>query len=270
MLSTRGYDLTIVQRELISTLPSFESYIRGPVIADVDDAIWLQRGGVAARHLAKASNHIVAGNSHIAAFFEALDRPVSIIPTGVEIQRFIPARIRSSQRIIGWSGTSGGYSFFTPIQAALGDLLRRNPGWTLRFISDRPPNFPALPPGQVEFQAWSAEMEAGATADMDIGLMPIDASPWSLGKCSYKMLLYMACGVPVVCSRVGMNREVLALADVGLGVDSAEDWVQALQALMYDDERRLTMGRAGRAVVEQHFSLAVVMSKWQKVLQQFQ
>ena len=57
--------------------------------------------------------------------------------------------------------------------------------------------------------------------------MPLQSCPWSLGKCGYKMLLYMACGVPVVVSALGMNREVLARGKVGLGAESLSDWAGA-------------------------------------------
>jgi len=267
--ATRDYDLTIVQRELISTLPSFERRIGRPAIADIDDAIWLFRCGSAARHLASAVDHIVAGNTHIADYFAAFDRPVTVIPTGVDTQRFRPATQRSSQRIIGWSGTSGGYAFFTPIEAALAELLQRHPDWKLRFISDQPPRLPLLPSAQIEYQPWSAATEAAATADFDIGLMPLSDDPWSRGKCSYKMLLYMACGIPAVVSPVGMNREVLALGDLGLAASSPSDWIQALETLMLDEPRRHAMGAAGRAAVERHFSLDVVTRRWLGVLRRY-
>ncbi|KQW42137.1 hypothetical protein ASD88_24100 [Pelomonas sp. Root662] len=164
--------------------------------------------------------------------------------------------------MIGWSGTSGGYRYFAPLQDALAALLRRHPDWRLRFISDRPPTLERLPAAQVEYHAWSQDTEAALTADMDIGIMPLDDSPWSLGKCSYKMLLYMACGIPVVVSDLGMNRDILGMREVGLGVRSPDDWVEALDALMGDEPCRQRMGREGRKLAVERFSLAVAASQW--------
>ncbi len=264
---SRRYDTSIVQRELISTLPSLESWAGRPMVADIDDAIWLNRGGHAASHLAKAADHIVVGNDYLAEHFARYGKPVSIIATAVDVQRFRPVpRKAGTPPVIGWSGTWGGYAYFEPLQDALAALLRRHPDWRLRFVSDRPPTLERLPPAQVEYRPWSPDTEAALTADMDIGLMPLDDTLWSLGKCSYKMLLYMACGVPVVATELGMNRDVLAMREVGLGVRSQQDWVDALERLIGDDALRQRMGRQGRDLVVERFSLETIAQQWRQVL----
>jgi glycosyltransferase involved in cell wall biosynthesis len=53
----------------------------------------------------------------------------------------------------------------------------------------------------------------------------------------------------------GMNREVLALGEVGLSACCEREWIDALIALLDDVDLRRRMGAAGRAVVEAHFSL---------------
>lgn len=265
------FDVAIIQRELISTIPSFEGFLRSPIIADIDDAIWLYRRGYAAHHLARRSDHIVVGNQHLADYFSQFGRNITIIPTGVDTHRFIPLADpkNRSYGVIGWSGTWGGYNYFKPLLNNLAQILRRNPDWKLRFISDRAPNFPLLPEKQVEFYPWSPSAETLLTADMDIGLMPLDDSLWSLGKCSYKMLLYMACGIPVIASDIGMNHDILRMDNVGLGVRTPDDWQAALETLIMNPELRLRMGRSGRQLVEQRFSLDVVSSQWMNVLANF-
>jgi glycosyltransferase involved in cell wall biosynthesis len=90
---------------------------------------------------------------------------------------------------------------------------------------------------------------------MSIGLMPLADTDWCNGKCSYKMLCYMAAGLPVVVTAAGMNREVLALGEVGLSAASEREWVDALTALLDHPNLRRNMGAAGRTVVEERFSL---------------
>lgn len=266
VVNARDAAVSILQREFISTLPSIESLARGARVLDVDDAIWLLRRGIAAGHLARLSDHIVCGNQFLADYFGRYGKPLTIIPTAVDTTQFRPlARAAAARKVIGWSGTSGGYAYFAGIEGQLARLLQRHPDWILRIVSDRPPPFTQIAPHQLEFIRWSPHVEASSIQCMDIGLMPLDDTPWSRGKCSYKMLLYMACAVPVVVSAVGMNSELLAMAPVGLGVVDT-GWSAALEALMHDPVAAAAMGQAGRTLVEQRFSLDIAGARWRQVV----
>jgi glycosyltransferase involved in cell wall biosynthesis len=117
------------------------------------------------------------------------------------------------------------------------------------------PGFRQLDGSRLEYIPWSPENEVTTIQEMSVGLMPIDDSLWSRGKCSYKMLLYMACGVPVVVSPFGMNREVLALGKPGFGAIDDRSWSECLSWLLDNPENARQMGVAGRRIVEEHFSL---------------
>ena len=95
-------------------------------------------------------------------------------------------------------------------------MLAEVPQSRLRIVSNAPVALPALPADRVEFVQWSEANELPDIQAMDIGIMPLEDSPWARGKCSFKMLQYMACGLPVVVSPVGMNAEVLAMEPVVL------------------------------------------------------
>ena len=125
----------------------------------------------------------------------------------------------------------------------------------LLIVADRPPQFKSLPASRVLFERWTPSRELAAFAHMSIGLMPLADNAWCNGKCSYKMLCYMAAGLPVVVTAAGMNREVLGLGEVGLSAGCEQEWVDAFATLLEDADLRRRMGDAGRAVVEQHFSL---------------
>jgi glycosyltransferase involved in cell wall biosynthesis len=107
----------------------------------------------------------------------------------------------------------------------------------------------------VEFLRWSPRAEQDAFARISIGLMPLADNDWCNGKCSYKMLCYMAAALPVVVTPAGMNREVLALGQAGFGATTTTQWVDALTALLENEPLRRRLGAEGRSVIEEHFSL---------------
>lgn len=258
VVESRGADVVLLQRELVSTLASLEPLAGHPRVLDVDDAIWLHRGGAAARALARGCDAVVCGNAFLAEWFSRHNARVSVVPTGVDTTRFAPrarARADDPAPVLGWSGTAAGFPHLYAIEGALARVLARHPRATLRVLADRAPAFAALPAERVTFVRWSPEAELAALQSMTVGLMPLPDDDWARGKCSYKMLLYMACGLPVVVSPVGMNAEVLALGDVGHGARDDAEWVDALDALLADPAAAARLGAAGRRVVERHFAL---------------
>jgi glycosyltransferase involved in cell wall biosynthesis len=156
---------------------------------------------------------------------------------------------------LGWTGTSGNFPFLYSIEGALLRVFEHCSRAKLLIVSDRPPQFKRLPESRVEFELWTPRTELDAFARMSIGLMPLADTTWCNGKCSYKMLCYMAAGLPVVVTPAGMNVEVLAMGEVGLSAGCEQQWVDALTALLSDADMRQRMGAAGRVVVEDCFSL---------------
>ena len=125
----------------------------------------------------------------------------------------------------------------------------------LLVVCDQPPQFQALSASRFEFQKWTPETEVAALQRMDVGIMPLDDNEWVRAKCAMKMLCYMSVGLPVVASPLGVTAEILARGPVGLAARRVDEWVDALAALYWDREECIAMGRAGRGVVEVHYSV---------------
>ena len=256
-LDSHRRDVTLLQREMLSGHVTLEGLTRSPRVLDVDDAIWLVRDGSAAERLARMCDLVICGNSFLADGFARWNRNIEILPTAVDVSRFQPSAApkAGTKRVIGWSGGSAASHEIEGIEPALAAVLARHPDATLLIFAPTLPRLRQIPPGRLEFVKWSAEIEPATFQRMDIGLMPLPDTLWSRGKCSYKMLLYMACGIPVVVSPVGMNNDVLALGEVGSAARTVDEWTDALDSLISrpDDARR--KGQCGREVVVQHFGV---------------
>jgi glycosyltransferase involved in cell wall biosynthesis len=168
--------------------------------------------------------------------------------------------------VIGWLGLSSGFGYLYAIEPALREVLRNHPEARLRVVSSSPPKLQTLPVEQVEFVFFTRQHEAADIQGMTIGIMPLDDSVASRGKCSFKMLQYMACGLPAVVSPVGMNAEVLRQGEVGLGARNLREWVDGLEILLRDPDLCARMGKTGRMVVEQDYSLEVLAPRLAKIL----
>lgn len=87
--------------------------------------------------------------------------------------------------------------------------------------------------------------------------MPLTDTPWSRGKCGYKLIQYMAFGIPVIASPVGVNAEIVEHGVNGFLASSDAEWVEALQTLLQDPDLRARMAETGRRRVERDYSLQV-------------
>ena len=87
--------------------------------------------------------------------------------------------------------------------------------------------------------------------------MPLPDGPWEKGKCGYKLIQYMACGIPVIASPVGVNFDIVGMSQCGLLADNVAEWETTLAQLLESSALRQQLGRAGRQAVEDKYSLQV-------------
>jgi glycosyltransferase involved in cell wall biosynthesis len=238
-------------------------------IFDFDDAIFERRWGAGAkfRSLVALADRVAAGSRYLAAAAAAPDKTV-IVPTAIDMDRFVarPARAaRGREVVVGWTGLSGNYPQLAHRAGPIARALERT-GARFVAISDRPPprSLSAL---QAEFVPWRPETEVEDLQRLDVGVMPLPDGPYERGKCAFKLLQYMALGRPGVASPIGANNEVVTDGVDGFLPASDEAWQDALVALIEDPSLRGAMGGRARARVEKEYSLAVVVDRYQSLIE---
>jgi glycosyltransferase involved in cell wall biosynthesis len=190
---------------------------------------------------------VICGNQFIANWFSKWNPNVRLIATAVDTQLYIPAsRAPREDCVVGWIGTSPGFPYLKWLEDVFLQIVHEHPTATIRIVSSEMPRLESLPPGRLEFRSWSQETELVDIQDFDIGIMPLFDTELARGKCGFKMLQYMSCGIPVIASPVGVNRDILNRADFGIAALSKADWTEALQVLIRDPAKRAEMGRLGR------------------------
>jgi glycosyltransferase involved in cell wall biosynthesis len=265
LIGSLSADLVWLNRELLPGRYTLERFLCRPFVLDVDDAVWLGRpdGAETMARLGRDAVAIFAGNSYIADWFSSYSRSIHIVPTAIDTDRFKP-RVGDSRGdrpfTLGWTGSRGNFKYLYDIEAPLDEFLRKFDA-RLLVMAESPPHFARLDASRVIFRPWSIEIEASALQSVDVGLMPLPDNEWTRGKCSFKMLQYMSTGLPVVVSPVGMNQEVLSQGQVGIGVGKESEWYAAFEWLYQNREAALRMGEHGRTLVQERYSLKVVLMR---------
>ena len=208
-------------------------------------------------------DHVVAGNEYLAAMFRERGRGVTVLPTCVD-----PAHYRAKRHepsgVVGlvWIGSRSTLPYLRERLPAIEQAALRLPGLRLITIADQSVAGAKLP---VEHIAWSAKDEAESLIRGDIGIAPTPDDRWTRGKCGFKIIQYMAAGLPVVASPVGANAEIVR-PETGILATTQQEWTDAIVKLASDVNLRRVMGRAGRERVENNYSVTRAADAWAALL----
>lgn len=277
----KQFDLIWVEKDALPWLPAVleASLIPSgtPLVLDYDDAVFHQydldpnpvlRLLLSRKHkvMMRKADLVVAGNSYIAEYaYRAGARRVEVLPTVVDLERYGLTNDRrcglyEAPPTVGWIGQRSTAEFLYPLASLFAELAEKK---LMKFRAiGIDTALLALP---MSSEPWSEQTEVKALSGLDIGIMPLCDGPFERGKCGYKLVQYMACGLPVVASPVGVNTFLVEHGVNGFLAASTEEWEWALRTLARDPLLRNRMGRAGRTRVERKYSLQVtapVLACW--------
>jgi glycosyltransferase involved in cell wall biosynthesis len=272
------YDVVFIHREIWPLRGLWlerRLLVRNPSwVFDLDDAVFLPNVSRANRALgflkdetksdwiAERARAVTAGNSHLAGWARARagkEDGVFEVPTAVDLERWNPgpdSGLAAAQRLplLGWIGSHTTVEYLEALRPVFDTLARRYPGLRLRVIGARFEHAGLA----VENVPWSLSNEVDALRGIDIGLAPLPDTPWALGKCGLKVIQYFALGKPVVASPVGVHTHLVRPGETGFLAGDVPAWVEAVSALLEDAALRHRLGSAGRALVEDHYSVVRV------------
>jgi glycosyltransferase involved in cell wall biosynthesis len=277
--------VVFLQRDLLANLDSrVEQALRlsnQRIVFDFDDAIFLAPPWAGDRErtgrlleekigrICGLASAVVVANDWLAAFARRFNPNVHVVPTCVPTAEFVPptAPPDNPRPVIGWIGTSGNLWYLRAIADALRELARRT-DFVLRVVCNlvEPDDLPDLP-GRVEFVEWRAVDEVARIQSLDVGIMPLCDDDWSRGKAGFKLLQYMACGVPVVASPIGANPVVIGPdGECGFLADTPAEWCDRLETLLRDRSLRVRLGAAGRRRAVAHFDPGVHVDRLARII----
>ena len=265
MRESRKFDLLVIEKELLPFVPSpFERWFGSevPFIIDYDDAqfhhydqhpSWMVRRllGEKIHRIMGNATAVVVGNDYLAAYARTANECVKILPTVIDLSRYdVPQEPPPYPFKIGWIGTPLTAQYLENIAAPLRAFCASHPA-TIVAIGSGPIDLGT----PVEMHPWAYENEVSQMARFHVGIMPVPDRHFERGKCGLKLIQYMGCRKPVIAAPVGVNVDLVGDRERGFLARHQSEWYDALKTLFDAPETARTMGRAGRVLVEQKYSL---------------
>lgn len=269
LFTSRRYHLLWIQQELFPWIPPVAEWQlhhhKIPFVVDYDDAIFhrydLHKNRIVRRLLGrkvdlimKYASVVIAGNSYIASrAFKAGAKTVATVPTVIDLDRYTAtSKKKNALLTIGWIGSPATFDYFKAVAPILIDIQKRLPVRVIVVGVNNTGQNGSLP---FNYYPWSEDTEVELLKSFDLGIMPLPDTPWTKGKCGYKLIQYMACGLPVVASKVGANIDIVESGKNGFLVSTPQEWVGAIERIVTDVRLRERMGEHGRRRVEQQYNL---------------
>lgn len=271
LLQIERFDVVWIEKEALPWLPEpverFFMRKAQRVVLDYDDAVFHRYDqhqypivrsvlGEKLDHLMRHAHMVTVGNDYLAERAHTAEcQNVQFLPTVIDLARYPSPvfRMRQGPLVVGWIGQPSTAGYLHEVASALMPLHESGlircvaVGARADQVRDTP----------FEAQTWNEDTEVAQISSFDIGIMPLPDNPWERGKCGYKLIQYMACGLPVIASPVGVNSQIVQAGVNGLLAETPEEWAEAVRALVMNEEMRLGFGGAGRRLVEKTYCLQV-------------
>jgi glycosyltransferase involved in cell wall biosynthesis len=216
--------------------------------------------------MVKNSDFVIAGNEFLKREVLRFNPNVEVIPTSIDVERYHLKTypVQQERVTLGWIGDHGSIHYLEkmrPIFERIGERYRQV---ELKIVCD---TFFDCNQMKVIKKNWRPEEEVADLQGFDVGLMPLVDDPWSWGKCGLKIIQYQGVGVPVVCTPVGINKDLVEDGVNGFYAMTPEEWEKKLSLLIEHSELREQMGREGRKRVLRNYTYQVCAPRLLSILE---
>jgi glycosyltransferase involved in cell wall biosynthesis len=264
-------DIVCLEYEFFPYLP-FETLLikilRIKYIVDYDDAIFHnydQHKNIVIRcllkhkikNIIKNAKVVITGSPYLTNYASYYNKNVVEIPTSIDIEKYhkdLKVNKTSKKIVIGWIGSTTTSKNLISIIPVFKKLLKNNIDFELRFIGfdkTQENKFNGLP---ITFVKWKPNTEIEEIFKFDTGIMPLEINKFNKGKCAFKLIQYMACGLPTISTPLESNIKV----DRGNGnlfASSLDDWYSGVIEIYSNKEKYMKIGLKNIETVRSHYSI---------------
>lgn len=164
-----------------------------------------------------------------------LNNKVVKIPTVVDLELYNCDRPKFDRFTVVWIGTPVTYSYIEKhaehLQAMAGKV-----DFELLIIAVKSLEERAISGVNMRFVDWSQENEIELLMRSHVGIMPLTNNVFARGKSAFKLIQYLAAGIPAIATPVGENCTVINDEVNGFLVYKIDEWVNALETLVNNKE----------------------------------
>lgn len=269
LFHAKGFDILFIQKVLLpKSVIAILKMLNTNIIFDFDDAIFLSEKYnyksndkfiKRFNYILENSKCVIASNNFLKQRVLNFNKNIFVINTPIDLFKFSPNKENRKTKendniIVGWIGSPASSEYLRDLEDIFKILTKRHNNIIFEFIGadDFYKEFENF-----RIKEWNFDSEVNDLKNFDIGIMPLRDEEWCQGKGGYKLLQYMAAGIPCVASPVGINKEIIKNGTNGFLANTPNDWLNILSLLISDTSLRQKMGQEGLRLAEKLYSYKV-------------
>lgn len=210
------------------------------------------------------ASFVITGSEYLTTYALKYNNSVIEIPTTIDEHKYINSQLISSDEfIIGWIGSSFQSKHIIDIVPAL-KRLNENYAYKLHLVGfDKifEANLQGIP---YEIIEWNDETEISEMTKFSVGIMPLDESPFSKGKCAFKLVQYMGIGLPTISTPLLSNLNIDRNSG-NLFAETHDEWYSAFEGIMLNHKKYINIGLRNKAIAMQHYTIQANVNKYLEV-----
>jgi len=227
-----------IEYELFPKIPYFiESLFlkNKKYILNFDDDVWAnyEKSKILSTkydNLVKNANGIVVANDYLLEKVKKLNLNAIKIPTVVDLDDYKAEFEKFERFSIVWIGTPVTYKYILS-HAEIFQEVAKKIDFDLLIIASKKLESKKIEGVNMRFFDWSPKIEVEILKRSHIGIMPLDDDGFAHGKSAFKLIQYLAAGIPSVATDLGENRNIIQDGESGFLVKSKEEWIRTISEI---------------------------------------
>jgi len=264
----------INNKYLVLLIIFYKLLFRRKMLFDMDDTVYVYLP-YKTRFFTKMCDGIIVGSHYLYDWAKKYNSKVYIIPTSVTFEKYQAFTrdysTRSEKLTIGWiGGANYHYDNLKLLVPVFQGLVEKSIPFKFILIGssgnqkvyDLFNHIQGLDVEFIDALNWSDPKAAPSNIQkFDIGLMPLVDDETTRGKCAFKAIEYMACGVATIVSPVGENPYLVQDGINGFLARNTEEWIEKILRISQDTELASRLGKAGQSTIKDHYSFDANVTK---------
>ncbi len=184
--------------------------------------------------LVREADGVIIANDFLLKKVKLLNQNIIKIPTAIDLEDYIDVTEKNKMFTLVWIGTPETYKYIES-HAKIFQELAEKIDYELCIIATEKLSSRSIDGVNMKFVEWSLENEVEYLKQAHVGIMPLTEDMFSQGKSAFKLIQYLAAGIPLIGSAIGENNHVIRDGENGYLIFGDNQWIEKIELLCHND-----------------------------------